>query len=58
MELAYAALADELAALSADGATFLRKDIICQPGESVYMLDCTLTLIENIAGTVEFQVSE
>lgn len=58
MELAYAVLADELAALSANGATFLRKDIICQPGESVYVLDCTLTLIENIAGTVEFQVSE
>lgn len=58
MELAYAALADELAALSAEGATFLRKDITCQPGELVYVLDCTLTLIENIAGTVEFQVSE
>lgn len=58
MELAYAELDARLAALTADGATFLRKDIVCQPGEQVFTLDCTLALIENIAGTVEFEVSE
>ncbi len=58
MELAYAELDRRLEELTAAGATLLRKDIVCQPGETAYVLDCTLTLIENIAGTVEFEVSE
>lgn len=58
MELAYDELDAQIDQLTAQGATLLRKDIICQPGEAVYKLDCTLMLIENIAGTVEFQISE
>ncbi len=58
MELAYAELERQLGELRDGGADILKSEIEGQIGESAYVLDCTLTLIENIAETVEFQVSE
>lgn len=58
MELAYAELEHRLSELRDGGAEILKSEINGQIGESAYVLDCTLTLIENIAETVEFSVSE
>lgn len=58
MELAYAELERRLSELRDGGAQILKSKIEGQASAEAYVLDCTLTLIENIAETVEFQVSE
>lgn len=58
MELAYDKLDVELAKFLSDGAVLLGKNITWTITDDTYVLDCTATLIENIAGIAEFEVSE
>lgn len=58
MELAFLELDAYIDAMISEGATLLRKNIACEPGETTFVLNCTLTLVENIAETVEFEVSD
>ncbi len=57
-ELAYDELNRRIAEFTENGATLLKKQISWSLTDDAYILDCTATLIENIAVTVEFEVLE
>ncbi len=57
-ELAYDELNHRIAEFTENGATLLKKQISWSLTDDAYILDCTVTLIENIAVTVEFEVLE
>lgn len=57
-ELAYAELDRQIDEILAKGATLLRKNISWSSDGESFVLECTVSLIENIAETVEFEVSE
>ena len=57
LELAYAALESELAAVSGD-VMLLSKEIRTEIGEDGVVLTCTLRCIEDIARQIEFEITE
>jgi similar to stage IV sporulation protein len=57
LELAYAALERELAAVSGD-VMLLSKEICTEIGEDGVVLTCTLRCIEDIARQIEFEITE
>ncbi|NLW74188.1 MAG: sporulation protein YqfD [Clostridiales bacterium] len=56
--LAYDELDRQIAELTRAGTQLLRKNISWSLTEDSYCLDCSLTVIENIALTCEFEVAE
>ncbi len=56
MALAYERLDEMIAEYTNGGARLIGKKTEAVLGDDSYMLECTLTLIENIAKTVEFEV--
>lgn len=58
MELAYSELEARTSELIRGGAVMLRKNLTSSLTDTSYILDCTLTLIEDIADTVEFEIDE
>ena len=57
-ELAYAELDEKINELISNGATLLRKNVVWSSDGERVLLECTVSLLENIAETVEFEVSE
>ncbi|MBQ8431330.1 MAG: sporulation protein YqfD [Clostridia bacterium] len=57
LELAYAALEQQMAALSGD-AVLLQKNITTQLSEENLRLECRLVCVEDIARQVEFEINE
>lgn len=58
IDIAYQDLDGQISELINSGATILKKNVTGEIGDSSYILMCTLTMLENIAETVEFEVSE
>ncbi len=57
MDMAYLELDAEIGEMVDRGCTVLKKDVIGEIKDSSYVLTCTLTMLENISETVEFEVS-
>ena len=58
MDLAYMQLDEQVDRLIDTGGVVLRKDIFGEVGDSQYLLECTLVIIQNIAETKEFEIAE
>ena len=58
IDIAYSELDAQISEIINDGATILKKEVVGTVNDDSYILTCTLTLLEDIAETVEFEVSE